>query len=187
MNTHRIAVDAPPTVVALEDPLQDQVQRLALLVAFEAPLGEADRRLDEVRPGAGREAAVDLLEARQEARHRDGAVADVEHLRSGIAEVDDELLHLAEPRCRDAEEAVEHRGGAARLVDEREAASGRARQRAFRDESRESSAEQSIDGVPALAQDARASLGRQRMTGCDGASHRRRVLRLDAREAASRR
>ena len=131
VNTRRIAVDAPAAVVALEDPLEDQVQRLALLVALEARLGEANRRLDEVRPGAGREAAVDLLEARQEARHRDGAVADVEHLRAGIAEVDDELLHLAEPRCRDAEEAVEHRGGAARLVDEREAASGRAGQRAL--------------------------------------------------------
>ena len=130
---------------------------------------------------------MDLLEPSQEARNRDGAVADVEQLRAGIAEVDDELLHLPEPRGRDAEEAVEHRRGAARLVDEREAASGRAGQRAFRDESRERSTEQGVDGVPALAQDARAGLGRQRMTGCDGASHRRRVLRLEAREAASRR
>ena len=72
-------------------------------------------------------------------------------------------------------------------MDEREAASGRACERAFRDESREGSAEQRIDSVPAPAQDARASLGRQRMTGCDGASHRRRVLRLEAAEAASRR
>ena len=72
-------------------------------------------------------------------------------------------------------------------MDEREAASGRAGQRPFRDEGRERGAEQGVDGVPALAQDARAGLGRQRMTGCDGASHRRRVLRLDAREAASRR
>ena len=79
VNTRRIAVDAPSAVVALENPLENQVQRLALLVPLEARLGEAHRRLDEVRPGAGREAPVDLLEPGQEARNRDGAVADVEH------------------------------------------------------------------------------------------------------------
>ena len=69
MNTRRIAVDTPSAVVALENSLENQVQRLALLVPFEARLGEAHRRLDEVRPGARREARVDLLEPSQEARN----------------------------------------------------------------------------------------------------------------------
>ena len=69
---------------------------------------------------------------------------------------------------------------AARLVDEREAAAGRAGQRPLRHERGERGREERVDGVPAVAQDARAGLGRQRMTGCDRAAHRRSVLRLDA-------
>ena len=140
-----------------------------------------DRRLDEVRPLARREALVDLLEPGEEAGHRDRAVADVEHLRPGVAEVDDELLHLAEPALGHPEEAVEHRRLAARLVDEREAAAGRARERPFGDERRERGCEERVDRVAAVAQDARAGLGGQRMAGCDRASHRGRVNRCALR------
>ena len=47
-------------------------------------------------------------------------------------------------------------------------------------------AEQRVDRVPTVAQDARAGLGRQWMTGCDSASHPESVLRLEP-GAASRR
>ena len=139
----------------------------------------ADRRLDEVAPLPRGEAAVDLLEPGEKPRNRDGALSDVEDLRPGVAEVDDELLHLAEPRGRHAEEAVEHGRLAAGLVDEREASSRRAGERAFGDEGREGRGEQRVDGISTLAQDARAGLGRQRMTGCDRASHPKRVNRAD--------
>ena len=75
----------------------------------------------------------------------------MEHLRPGVAEVDDELLHLAEPRGRHAEEAVEDGRLAAGLVDEGEASSRRAGERAFRDEGRESRCEQCVDGIPTVA------------------------------------
>ena len=162
-------------LVAQEDPFEDPVQERARLVAHEALPRERDRGLDEVAPLARREAPVGLLEPGEEPGHRDRALADVEHLRPRVAEVDDELLHLAEACGRDAEEAVEHGRLAARLVDEHEPAAGRAGQRPFGDERRERGGEERVDRVPALAQDARARLGGQRMTGCDRASHPERV------------
>ena len=177
VHARRVAVDAAAALVAQEDPLEDQVQERARLVALEALARQRDRRLDEVAPLARREAAVDLLETGEEPGDRDRALADVEDLRPGVAEVDDELLHLAEPARRNLEEAVEHRRLAGGLVDEREAASGRARERPFRDECGERGCEQRVDGVPAVAQHARAGLGRERVTGCDRASHPGRLLR----------
>ena len=103
------------------------MQRRALLVALEAARARARSRVDEIGPGSGREPTVHLLEPREQARDRDGALADVEDLRARVAEVDEELLHLAEAARRHAEEAVEHRRRAARLVHEREAAARRAR------------------------------------------------------------
>ena len=147
------------------------MQERARVVAHESLASESDRRLDEVGPLPRREATVDLLEPGQQTRDGDRALADVEHLRSGVAEVDDELLHLAEPGDRDAEEAVEHRRLAARLVHERETASGRPGRAAFGDERGECGGEKRVDRVPAVAQNTRAGLGRQRMTGCDRASH----------------
>ena len=81
------------------------------------------------------------------------------------------------PARRNLEEAVEHRRLAGRLVDEREAPSGRARERPFGDECGERGCEERVDGIPAVTQDARAGLGRERMTGCDRASHPGRLLR----------
>jgi hypothetical protein len=66
-------------------------------------------------------------------------------------------------------------------VDEGEAASGRACQRPFGHERRERRPEERVDRVPALAQDARAGLGREWMAGCDGAPHPERLLRSTSR------
>ena len=171
-NAGGIAVDATPTVVALEDPGEDRVQEHALLVPLEALARDRDGRLDELSPLARRESTMDRLEPGQQAGHGDGALADVEHLRPRVAEVDDELLHLAEARRRHTEEAVEHGRRAARLVHEREPAAGRAGERPLGHERGERRGEERVHRVPALAQDSRARLGRQRMTGCDRPSHR---------------
>ena len=153
------------------------MQEQALLVALEPLARERDRRVDELAHSARREALVDDLEAGEQSRHGDRSLADVEHLRAGVAEVDEQLLHLPEAAVGDPEEAVEHRRRAARLVHERESAAGRPRQRPLGHEGGERRGEERIDGVAALAQDASAGLGRQRMTGCDGASHPERLLR----------
>ena len=81
----------------------------ALLVRLVEPgTGELDRRLDELGPRDAAESAMCLLEAGNEPGHGDGALADVEDLRRGVAEVDHDLLHLAERLRRRGEEAVEH-------------------------------------------------------------------------------
>ena len=176
-NARRIAVDAASSLVSLEDPLEDRVQEQALLVALEPVARERDRRVDEHPPLPGREAFVDELEPCEQSGDRDGSLADVEHLRTRVPEVDEQLLHLPEARLRDPEEAVEHRRRATRLVHESEAAPCRPGQRPFGHEGGERRGEERIDGVAALAEDAGAGLGRQRMTGCDGASHPERLLR----------
>ena len=84
VNARRIAVDAPPTVVALEDPLEDQVQERALLVALEALAREREPPARRGPPSA-RVAKRPWISSRPARRpgHRDGAVADVEDLRAG--------------------------------------------------------------------------------------------------------
>src|SRR4029450_8163223 len=61
-DARRIAVDSTPSLVALEDPLEDAVQERTRLVSLEAGTRERDRRLDERSPLSGREALVNLLE-----------------------------------------------------------------------------------------------------------------------------
>ena len=121
---------------------------------------------------------MNLLESDEEPGDCNRSLTDMEHLRPGVAEVDDELLHLSEPAHGDTEEAVEHRRLATRLVDEREAASGRAGQRPLRHECRERRRQERVDGIPTVAQHTSAGLGRQWVTGCNRAAHRRTVLRF---------
>ena len=132
MNAHGIAVDAATSVLAEQDSLEDQVEERARVVPLETFSRQRDGRIDELAPLPRRVATVDLLQPGQEPRNRDRALADVEHLRPGVAEVDEELLHLAEARGRHAEEAVEHRRLAARLVHQGEAATRRPGQWALR-------------------------------------------------------
>ena len=177
VNAHGIAVDAATAVVAQQDSLEDPVEERARVVPLEPFPCERDGRLDELAPLPRGEATVNLLQPRQQPRNRDRPLADVEHLRPGVAEVDEVLLHLAEPRGRHAEEAIEHRRLAARLVHEGEAATRRPGQWALGHERGERSGEERVDRIPALTQHARTGLGGQRMTGCDRASHPGRVKR----------
>ncbi len=186
VHTRRIAVDPTAPFVAQKDPVEDPVQRLARLVADEAFAGEPDGRLDQVTPCTRGEAAVNLFEAGEQPGDCDRPLPDVEDLCPGIAEVDEQLLHLAEPDSRNTEEAVEHDRRVAGLVDEREAAPSRAGQRPLRHECRERSRQERVDGVPTVAQHTRAGLGRERVTGCDRAAHRGTVLRLSASRCSGR-
>src|SRR4029079_6972267 len=174
----RITVDAHSARVALEDSREDSVEEHTLLVTLEAFARRGDRRLHEVSPFARREAAMELFETGEQPGHGDGPFADVEYLRPRVTEVDHELLHLTEPRRGHAEEAVEHRRRAVRLVHEREAAARGAGQRALGHERRESGGEERVDRIAALAQDARSRFCGQGMSRCDRASHAATLLRF---------
>ena len=102
-----------------------------------------------------------LLEAGDEPRHRDRALADVVALRR-VAEVDRDVLDLAERAGRRGEEAIEQ-GHLAVDPAEEEAAAGRAGQRALGHGRREGGRDARIDGVPALLEHAARRLRR-----CDG-------------------
>ncbi len=120
--------------------------------------GELDRGLDELRPRHAPEAAMRLLEAGDEAGHGDRALADVVALRR-VAEVDREILELAERMRGRGEEAVEQ-GHLAVDPAEEEAAAGRAGQRALGHGRRERCGDARVDGVPALLEDAARRLRR---------------------------
>ncbi len=153
------------------------MQERARLVAGDAVAArELERGLDELRPGARREAAMHFLEACEQAGHRDRAVADVEDLCARVLEVDQHLVHLAEPLRRSREEAVEERRLAPWLVQEDEAAARGPGQRPLGDERREGGGKQRVDGVPSLAQNAPADFGAQRVAGRNRSTHRLRVL-----------
>ena len=192
VHARRVAVDAATAFVAQEDSLEDRVEERARLVAHEPLARKGDRRLDEVAPLTRREASVDLLEAREQPGDRDRPLADVEHLRPGVAEVDEELLHLAEADARDGEEAVEHRRLAGRLVHEREAASGGSRERPLRDEGGEGGGEERVDRVSAFAQHAvrppRPKAGgrlRSRLASGEATAERYPVFRKDGSSGSS--
>ena len=163
VRTRTIAIDPAASLVAQQDGAEDQVEERARVVALETLPRERDRRLHEVGPVPCGKASVTLLEPRQQPRHRDGALPDVEHLRARVAEVDDQLLHLAEPGGRDAEEAVEHRRLAARSWTSAKPPPLRPGQRPFGDERGERRREERVDRVAALAQNTRPRLGRERM------------------------
>ena len=135
----------------------------------EAQRRNPDRRLDELRPRHAPEAAMRLLEAGEESRDGDRALADVVALRR-IAEVDREVLDLAEGARWRGEEAVEQ-GHLAVDPAEEEAAAGRTGQRALGHGRRESGSDARIDGVPALLEDARAGFGGVAASGCNRSLH----------------
>ena len=66
------------------------------LADVDAAAGELERGLEQLRPGHAAEAAVRRLEPGKQTGNRDRRLAHVEHLRRGVAEVDHDLLHLAE-------------------------------------------------------------------------------------------
>ena len=75
-------------------------------------------------------------------------------------------------RSRDGHEEVEQPVGAVtRPVDEHEAASARAGQRALGHPGDERRGDAGVDGVPSLGEDPRARLGCQRVAGGHGALH----------------
>ena len=176
-----VAVDATATLVAEQDRGEDSVQERARLVTRDAVLRQLERRLDEIRPVEGREAAVSLVEPGDEPRHRDRSLPDVEDLGSCVREIDQHLVHDSRPRRRNREEAVEQRCLSIRLVHEEEPAAGRPRQRPFRHEGGEGCREQRVDRIAARPKHLRACLGGQRVAGCDRAAHRRKVPRDRAR------
>ena len=163
------------------------MQRRALLVAFEAAPRELDRRLDQIGPGPGREPTVRLLEPREEARDRDRALADVEDLRPRVAEVDQELVHLAEARAsarrRSSRAPSSRRSGSctSRKPPPAGPVSGPSVTKR-----RERGGEERVDRVPALAQHARPGLGGQRVTRGDRPSHRDEGTAPPRRERAIR-
>ena len=173
----RRAVDPPPSLVALEDARQDRVEDALLVGRVEPGTGKLDRRLNELGPRNAPEAAVRLLEPRHEPGYRHRALADVEDLRRRVAEVDHDLLHLAErPRgCR--EEAIEHR----RLSLEpgkQEAAARRSGQGALGHCGRKRGYDAGVDRIAAVREHARTCLGGDPISGCDRALHELRVKML---------
>ena len=149
----------------------------ALRVGRVEPLrSELDRRLDELRPRHAPEAAVRILEPGDEARDGDRARADVVAL-GRVAEVDGDVLDLAERLRGGGEEAVEH-GRLAVDPGEEEAAAGGTGQRALGDSGGERGCDAGVDGVSALREHARAGLGGGAASGGDRSLHEVRVKML---------
>ena len=166
----RHAVDPAAAVLPLEDPRQDQVQELLGRRRLAPLLGQLDRRLDELRPRQAAEPALRLLEPGDEARHGDRALADMEDLRRRVAEVDHDLLHLAERARRRCEEAVEQ---ATLTVDpgEQEAASRRTGQGTLRHGCGKRGRNAGVDRVATLSEHARACLCGDPVSSCDRSLH----------------
>ena len=150
----------------------------ALLVGGVEPgTGKLDRRLNELGPRNAPEQAVRLLEPCHEPGYRHGARADVEDLRRRVAEVDHDLLHLAERPRRCREEAIEHR----RLAlepGEQEAAARRAGQGPLGHSGRKRGYDAGIDRIAAVREHARTCLGGDPISRCDRALHELRVKML---------
>ena len=119
-----------------------------------------------------------LLEPGDEAGHGDRALADVEDLRRGVAEVDHDLLHLAERPRGHGEEAIEH-GRLAVEPGEQEAAAGRAGQRPLGHSGRKRGYDAGVDRIAAVREHARACLGGEPIPSCDRALHEFRVKMLE--------
>ncbi len=114
-----------------------------------------------------------LLEAGEEARHGHGALADVVALRR-VAEVDREVLDLAERTGRRGHEAVEH-GRLAVEPGEQEAAAGGAGQGAFGDGRGKRGYDAGVDRVAALREDVCTGFGGDLVSSCDRSLHELRV------------
>ena len=169
----RVAVDALARIGSQQDLREDPVQEHPRRVDLDAARAREDeRRLDEIGPLPGAEPPMRLLEAGDEAGHRDGALSDPERLRVPALEVHDHLFDVAQRLRRRGEEAVEDDGFALRLAHEEKTPARRTRERSLADRSDESGSDAGIHGVPALAQHSRARLCRERMAGRDRAVRR---------------
>ena len=122
--------------------------------------------------------AVCLLEPGDEPGYRDGARPDVEDLRRGVAEVDHDLLHLAERLRGCGEEAIEHRRLAVE-PGEQEAAARRAGQGPLGHSRRKGGYDTGVDRIAAVREHARTCLGGDPVSGCDRALHELRVKMLE--------
>ena len=115
-----------------------------------------------------------FLESRDEPGHRDRARADVEDLRRGVAEVDDDLVHLSERTRRRGEEAIEH-GRLAVEPREQEAAARGAGQRAFGDGCGKRGYDARVDCIAAFRENVRACFGGDLVSRGDRSLHELRV------------
>ena len=188
----RIAVHADARGVAQEDLAEDPVQEGPRLVDGDAPRpGELERGREDRLPLERGVAAMRLLEAGDEPRHRDRPGADPECLRARVLEVDDHLLELAQRLRRDGEEAVEDDRSLVGPGHEEKPAARGARQRPLDDGGDERRREAGVDRVPAGGEHVRSRLGRQRVTCGDRTAgnavssgrprgHRESVLGSDA-------
>ena len=174
----RRAVDPPPSLVALEDARQDRVEEALLVGGVDPGTGKLDRRLNELGPRDAPEPAVRLLEPCHEPGYRHGALADVEDLRRRVAEVDHDLLHLAERLQGCGEEAIEHRRLSLEPREE-EAAAGRAGQWPLGHSGRKRGYDAGIDRIAAVREHARTCLGGDPVSRCDRALHELRVKMLE--------
>ena len=170
-------VDRFARVGVTQDDVENRVQVRLLRRDHDSLAGDRDRRLEERRPRGSPVRAVRLLEPGDDAGRGDRGDADTEGLGARVVEVDGDRVHLADrvclqagPRYRD-EEVEEARTPVLRAVDEQEAAAAGARQCALRDPGDEGGPETGVDRVAAVGEDARSGLRRQRVPGCDGASH----------------
>ncbi len=167
------AVDAPAAIVALQDPGEDQVEEELRLRDVEPLPGQIDRGLDELRPRHAPEPAMRLLETGDEARNGHRALTDVVALRR-VAEVDGEVLDLAEWPSRRGEEAIEH-GHLAVDPGEQEAAARRAGQGAFGHGRGKRGYDAGVDRIAAFREHARACLGGDSISRGDRSLHELRV------------
>ena len=150
-------------------PARIRCRKSCASVASRPSAARLDRGLDELRPRHAPEAAMRLLEAGDEPGHGDRAFADVVALRR-VAEVDREVLELAERARRCGEEAVEQ-GHLPVDPAEEEAAAGRAGQRALGHGRRERGRDARVDGVSALLEDVRAGFGGVAASGGNRSLH----------------
>ena len=174
-------VDPSSARLALEDRGEDLVEIALGRACGERATSELERGYEEPLPGKSPAAKVGLDKAGDEAGNRDGRLADVEDLRGGADEVDLDLLHLAGVARGDGEEAVEQRGARTWLVEQREAATRRPRERPFRNERRERRGDRRVDRRAALAERPGTGLGRVRIPCCDRATHAKSVERRPVR------
>ena len=185
-NARRIAVDATSSLVALEDPLEDRRAGTARCSSRSKP-SRASAIAGSTSAAHSRVAKRSWTCSRPASSP--GTATDPSPTWNTCVPESPKSIRSSSISPRLASGTPKKQSSivvdAARLVHERESAAGRSRQRPLGHERGERRGEERVDGVAALAQDARAGLGRQRMTGCDRAAHPVRLLR--SREAERQR
>ncbi len=180
----RRSVDGLPAGLSLQDRHEDLVEESLCFRRRERPGRELESGQEEARPGEAAASLVSFLEPGKQARHCDGSLPHVEHLRGRVCEVDLHLVHRTARTGGDGKKAVEHRRRLARLVEHDEAASARACQRAFRHERRKDRGDGGIHARPALTERPRTGFRRVSVPRCDSAAHGGSVNSSRARRRA---